>query len=92
MRSKSINWFLNDNGLRHERVNVLSSTGMEESKNVPDKHMMLISLTFPVANLVEEKKLSEIFIITLLFGGSKDFMKALIKLFETQQRSVKIKI
>ena len=52
-----MDWFLYDNGLRHERVNMLPSTGMEESKNVSDKHM-LISLTFTVAIPVEEKKLS----------------------------------
>ena len=50
-----MDWFLYDNGLRHERVNVLLSTGMEESKNVPDKHMML-TLNGPIPDKV--KKLS----------------------------------
>ena len=52
-------------------------------------------LTFPVLILDEEKKLSYIFIFTLLCGASKGFMKALkafIKPFEAPQRSVKIKI
>ena len=41
------------------------------------------------------KKLSEIFIFTLLCGASKGFMKALkafIKPFEAPQRNMKIKI
>ena len=43
----------------------------------------------------KEKKLTQIFIFTLLCGATKDFMKALkafIKPFEVSQRSVKIKI
>ena len=52
-------------------------------------------LTLPVPIPAEEKKLSEIFIFTLLCGASKGFMKAFkafIKPFEAPQRSVKIKI
>ena len=59
----------------------------------------LIQYLTPISLLVqitdEVKKLSEIFIFTLLCGGSKGFMKALkafIKPFEPPQRSVKIKI
>ena len=51
-------------------------------------------LTFSVPIPDEEKKLSEIFILTLC-GASKDFMKALktfIKPFEAPQKSIKIKI
>ena len=54
--------------------------------------MML--LTLPVSIPDEEKKLNEIFIVTLC-GSSKGFMKALkafIKPFEVPQRSLKIKI
>ena len=56
---------------------------------------MSFILTLPVPILDEEKKLSQIFIFTLLCGVSKDFMKALnafAKPFEAPQRSVKIKI
>ena len=48
----------------------------------------------PVSIPDEEKKLTQIFIFTLLWGASKGFMKALkafIKPFEATQRSVKIK-
>ena len=51
------------------------------------------TLSVPIPD--EEKKLSQIFIFTLLCGDSKDFLKALkafIKPFESPQRSVKIKI
>ena len=50
---------------------------------------------FPSQSRKKRKKLSEIFIFTLLCGVSKGFKKALkafIKPFETPQRSVKIKI
>ena len=50
-------------------------------------------LNVPIPDKV--KKLSQIFIFTLLCGASKGFMKALkafIKPFEAPQRSVKIKI
>ena len=64
------------------------------------------NLTLPVPIPYEDKKLTEIFILTLLCGASKGFMKALkglhktfwgtlkafIKPFEAPQRSVKIKI
>ena len=52
-------------------------------------------LIYPVAIPDKEKKLTSIFIFTLLCGASKGFMKALkafIKPFEVPQRSVKIKI
>ena len=55
----------------------------------------LFELTLPVPIPDEEKKLSEIFIFTLLCGISKGFMnslKAFIKPSEAPQRSVKIKI
>ena len=48
----------------------------------------------PVSIPDEEKKLTQIFIFTLLWGASKGFMKAFkafIKPFEATQRSVKIK-
>ena len=51
--------------------------------------------TYPVPIPDKEKKLTSIFIFTLLCGASKGFMKALkafIKPFEVPQRSVKIKI
>ena len=51
------------------------------------------NLTLPVPIQDEESKLT--FIFTLLCGVSKGFMKilkALVTLFETPQRSVKIKI
>ena len=56
---------------------------------------MNLILTLPVPLLDEEKKLSQIFIFSLLCGVSKDFMKelkAFAKPFEAPQRSVKIKI
>ena len=52
-----------------------------------------LTLNVPIPNKV--KRLSYIFIFTLLCGASKGFMKALsafIKPFEAPQRSVKIKI
>ena len=52
-------------------------------------------LTLPVPIPDEEKKLSYIFIFTLLCRASKGFRKALktfIKPFETPERSEKIKI
>ena len=52
-------------------------------------------LTLPVPISDKEKKLSQIFIFTLLCDTSKGFMKALktfIKPFEAPQRSVKVKI
>ena len=51
-------------------------------------------LTLPVPILDEEKKLSQIFIVTLLCDASKVFTKALKafkKPFKAPQRSVKIK-
>ena len=50
------------------------------------------SLTLSVPITEEEKKLSWIFIFTLLCGAWKVFMKAFIKPFEATQRSVTIKI
>ena len=53
------------------------------------------ALTLPVPIPGDEKKLSQMFIFTLLCGASKAFMKALkgfIKPFEAPQRSAKIKI
>ena len=53
------------------------------------------SLTLPVSITDEEKKLSQIFVLTLYCGASKCFLKALmtfIKPFQAPQRSVKIKI
>ena len=52
-------------------------------------------LTLPVPVPDEEKKLSYIFIFTLLYGASKGFMnasKAFMKPFEAPPRSVKIKM
>ena len=57
---------------------------------------MLLTLNGPIPG--KGKKLSQIFIFTLLCGASKGFMKALkalkafIKPFEAPQRSEKIKI
>ena len=54
-----------------------------------------IILFLPVRTLDEEKKLSYIFIFTLLCGAWKGFLKALkafIKPFKAPQSSVKIKI
>ena len=54
-----------------------------------------IQLTLPAPIPDKEKKLTQIFIFTLLCGASKGFMKALkafIKPFEAPQRRVKIKI
>ena len=51
--------------------------------------------TYPVPIPDKEKKLTSIFIFTLLCGASKGFIKVLnafIKPFEVPQRSVKIKI
>ena len=53
-----------------------------------------VNLTLPAPIPDEGKKLIEIFIFTLLCGGTKGFMKVLkafIKPFEAPQRSVKIK-
>ena len=55
--------------------------------------ILIFSLTLTVAIQDEEKKLTQLFIFTLLCGASKGFMKALkayIKSFEALQRSVKI--
>ena len=52
-------------------------------------------LTLPAPIPGKERKLTLIFIFTLLCGASKGFMKAFkafIKPFEAPQRSVKIKI
>ena len=52
-------------------------------------------LTIFVPILDEEKKLTEIFIFTLLCGALKGFMKALktlIKPFEAPRKRVKLKI
>ena len=52
-----------------------------------------LTLTVPIPD--KKKKLTYIFIFTLLGGASKGFMKALkafIKPFEAPQRSLKIKI
>ena len=52
------------------------------------------NLTLPVPIPDKEKKLTEIFIFTLLYGASEGLMKALnafIKLSEAPQRSAKIK-
>ena len=57
--------------------------------------MWAFDLTLPIPILDEEKKFSQFFIFALLCGASKGFMKALkafIKPFASQQRSVKIKI
>ena len=53
--------------------------------------LLTLSVSFPD----EEKKLTQIFIFTLLCDASKDFMmdlKALVKPFEAPQKRVKIKI
>ena len=49
-------------------------------------------LTLPVPIPDKDKKLSQIFIFTLLCGASKGFMKALKVPSVVPQRSVKIKI
>ena len=54
-----------------------------------------IKLNLPVVTQDEERKLTSIFIFTLLCGASKSFMKGLkafIKPSEAPQRSVKIKM
>ena len=54
-----------------------------------------VNLTLPTPIPDKEKKLTQIFIFTLLCGASKGFMKAFkafIKPFEAPQRSVKMKI
>ena len=59
------------------------------------KSLFHLILTLPVPIPDEEKKLSYIFIFTLLCRASKGFRKALktfIKPFETPERSEKIKI
>ena len=51
-------------------------------------------LTFPVSILNEEKKLTKMFIFTLICGASKGFMKAFkafLKPFGAPQRIVEIK-
>ena len=66
-----------------------------EKKNCLDALHLFKKLTLPVHIPNEEKKLTSIFIFTLLCGGSKGFMKAFkafIKPFEASQRTVKIKI
>ena len=50
------------------------------------------SFTLPAPIPDEEKKLTLTFILTLLCGASKGFMKAFIKPFEATKRSMKIKI
>ena len=63
--------------------------------NATGIRFVLALLTLPAPFPGEEKKLTKIFIFTLLSGASKDFMKALkafIKPLEASQRSVKIKI
>ena len=53
----------------------------------------MLTLSVPIPD--EEKKLREVFILTLLCGASEGFMKALkafIKPFEVPQKSIKIKI
>ena len=57
--------------------------------------VIIFTLTLSVTTPDEEKKITAIFIFTLLCGPSKGFMKVLkafIKPFEAPQKSVKIKI
>ena len=57
--------------------------------------LQAVLLILPVPIPDEERKLTYIFIFTLLCGAPKGFvkaLKALIKPFEAPQRSVKIKI
>ena len=59
------------------------------------KFQITMFIKLPVRILDKEKKLTLIFIFTLLCGASKSFMetlKAFTKPFEVPQRSVKIKI
>ena len=59
-----------------------------------NRYIDLIKITLPVTIPDEEKKLTYIFILTLLCGASKGFkkaFKAFLKPFEALQRSVKIK-
>ena len=56
---------------------------------------LILALTFKVLIPDKKKKLTEIFILTLLSGASESFMKAFkvfIKPFEAPQRIVKINI
>ena len=65
---------------------------MMNDVNSPRRQLGL--LTLPATIPDEEKKLTEIFIFTLICGASKGFMKAFkafIKPFEAPQRSAKIK-
>ena len=48
MRSKSMDWFLYDNGLRHERVNCKSKINNTETDNAKD-----IDIVMPMYNLIE---------------------------------------
>ena len=62
------------------------------SKEIILKSLAILTLAVPIPD--EEKKLSQIFIFTLLCGAWKGFMKVLktfIKPFEAPQRSVKRK-
>ena len=66
---------------------------MHDIQNPSD--VVPLFLTLPVPILDEERKLTQILILTILCGPAKGFMKALkafIKLFEAPQRSVKILI
>ena len=49
-----------------------------------------LSVTVPIQD--EDRKLTQVFIFTLLCGCSKGFLKAFIKPFEAPHRSVKIEI
>ena len=62
---------------------------------IRNHNLTVTKLTIPVPIPEDERKLTQIFIFTLLCGASKDFMKALKvfqKPFEAPHRCVKIKI
>ena len=66
---------------------------MHDIQNPSD--VVPLFLTLPVPILDEERKLTQILILTILCGPAKGFMKALkafIKLFEAPQKNMKIKI
>ena len=74
------------------KVTVDKTFGYED-KEFPYFTQNFLTLTAPIPD--QEKKLTQIFIFTLLCGALKGFMKALkafIKPFEVPQRSVKTKI
>ena len=69
----------------------MTQTSWNYYYKIDGQRLLTLSVPFPD----KDKKLTLIFIFTLLFGAAKGFMKALkafIKPFEAPQRRVKIKI